>query len=169
VTLTAICATSQLIVLVPRIRRPRARHEMERYGITPEALHTLFASNQDVLLFDVRLPLDLLASSEIIPGERGLPQEKCLRIRRSSRKTKIRSFIARAQVTKPVAPSCIEFSPWVFYGLDSSEAAWRHGKQTASRSSGTKSPSISTRARSPPRNRAQHAPLTRFPEQWYYF
>jgi rhodanese-related sulfurtransferase len=28
----------------------------------------LFASNQDVLLFDVRLPLDLLASSEIIPG-----------------------------------------------------------------------------------------------------
>jgi len=28
---------------------------MEQYGITPEGLHTLIASNQDVLLFDVRL------------------------------------------------------------------------------------------------------------------
>ena len=69
---TAICGVGLLIALVLGIRRSRARHEMEQYGITPEGLHTLFASNQDVLLFDVRLPLDLLASSEIIPGAKRL-------------------------------------------------------------------------------------------------
>ncbi|WP_158823112.1 rhodanese-like domain-containing protein [Granulicella sp. S156] len=75
-TLTAICAVSLLIVLVLWIRRSRARHELEQYSITPEGLRTLFASNQDVLLFDVRLPLDLLASSEIIPGAQRLaPKE----------------------------------------------------------------------------------------------
>ena len=35
---------------------------------SPEALHKLLASNQRVLLFDVRQPLDLLADSEIIVG-----------------------------------------------------------------------------------------------------
>ena len=72
VTLAVICAVSLLIVLVLWIRRSRARHELEQYSITPEGLRTLFASNQDVLLFDVRLPLDLLASSEIIPGAKRL-------------------------------------------------------------------------------------------------
>lgn len=73
---TAICGVGLLVVLVLWIRRSRARHEMEQYGITPEDLHTLFASNQDVLLFDVRLPLDLLASSEIILGAKRLaPRE----------------------------------------------------------------------------------------------
>jgi rhodanese-related sulfurtransferase len=78
VTLTAICAISLLIVLVLRNRRSRARHEIEQYSITPEGLHTLFASNQDVLLFDVRLPLDLLARSEIIPGAKRLAPREVL-------------------------------------------------------------------------------------------
>ena len=76
VTLTVICAVSLLIVFVLWNRRSRARHEMEQYSITPEGLHILLASNQDVLLYDVRLPLDLLASSEIIPGAKRLaPRE----------------------------------------------------------------------------------------------
>jgi len=67
-------------VLCPLIiiwnKRARDRREMELHSITPEALHTLLASNQEVLLFDVRLPLDLLADSEIIPGAtRIAPQE----------------------------------------------------------------------------------------------
>jgi rhodanese-related sulfurtransferase len=49
---------------------------MERYSITPEDLRALFDSNQDVLLFDVRVPLDLLANSVIIPGAKRLaPKE----------------------------------------------------------------------------------------------
>jgi rhodanese-related sulfurtransferase len=68
VTLTAICAVVLLIVLVQWNRRTRARHELEQYSITPEGLYQLFASSRDVLLFDVRLPLDLLTNAEIIPG-----------------------------------------------------------------------------------------------------
>jgi rhodanese-related sulfurtransferase len=68
VTLTAICVAVLLIALVLWIRASRARREIEQYSISPEGLHAMFASNQDVLVFDVRLPLDLLARSEIIPG-----------------------------------------------------------------------------------------------------
>ena len=66
VTLIAICALVLLIVLW--IKRTKDRHEMEQHSITPEGLHTLLASNQDVLVFDIRQPLDFLADSEIIPG-----------------------------------------------------------------------------------------------------
>jgi rhodanese-related sulfurtransferase len=78
VTLTAIGVVSLLIVLVLWIRRSRARREMEQYSITPEGLHALFDSNQDVLLFDVRLPLDLLTSPEIIPGAKRLSPKEVL-------------------------------------------------------------------------------------------
>jgi rhodanese-related sulfurtransferase len=58
------------------IKRVRDRREMERYSITPEALHALLASNREALVFDVRLPLDLLVDSEIIPGaKRVAPKE----------------------------------------------------------------------------------------------
>jgi rhodanese-related sulfurtransferase len=76
VIITAIGIVSLLIVLVLWIRRSRARRELEQYSITPEGLQALFASNQDVLVYDVRLPLDLLARSEIIPGAKRLaPKE----------------------------------------------------------------------------------------------
>ena len=68
VTLTAICAVVLLIVLIQWNRRSRARREIEQYSVTPEALRILFDSSREVLLFDVRLPLDLLANAEIIPG-----------------------------------------------------------------------------------------------------
>ena len=74
VTLTVICAAALLIVFW--IKRKRDREQLERHSITPEALHTLLASNQEVLVFDVRQPLDLLADSEIIPGaKRVAPKE----------------------------------------------------------------------------------------------
>jgi len=66
VTLAAVCALVLLVVLW--IKRLKDRQEMQQHSITPEVLHTLLTSNQDVLLFDVRLPLDLLADAEIIPG-----------------------------------------------------------------------------------------------------
>ena len=49
-------------------KRMKDRHEMERYTITPEALHALLASSQDVLVIDVRQPLDILGDSVIIPS-----------------------------------------------------------------------------------------------------
>jgi len=67
-TLTAICVIVPSVLIVIWIKRTRDRYELELQSITPEALHTLLSSNQEVLLFDVRQPLDLLADSEIIIG-----------------------------------------------------------------------------------------------------
>ncbi len=78
VILTAIGVVSLLIVLILWMRRSRARHEIEQYSITPEGLHALFDSNQDVLLYDVRVPLDLLAHSVIIPGAKRLAPKEVL-------------------------------------------------------------------------------------------
>ena len=57
-------------------KRRRDRREMERYSITPEALHAKLASQQEVLLFDVRQPLDLLGESVIIPGAHWISPEE---------------------------------------------------------------------------------------------
>jgi rhodanese-related sulfurtransferase len=60
------------------INRTRSEHQLELHSITAEALHTLLASNQEILLLDVRLPLDLLADSEIIPGAKRIPPQEIL-------------------------------------------------------------------------------------------
>ena len=74
VTLTAILAVVLLAAVLAK--RSRDRRELERYSVTPEALHASLASNEDVLLFDVRQPLDLLGHRVIIPGAKWLaPQE----------------------------------------------------------------------------------------------
>jgi rhodanese-related sulfurtransferase len=57
-------------------KRMRDRREMERHTITPEALQALLASNQDVLIFDVRQPLDLLGDSVIIPSAQWLAPDE---------------------------------------------------------------------------------------------
>jgi rhodanese-related sulfurtransferase len=73
-TITTTCAAVLLaIVLAKRIGD---RREMERHSITPEALHALMASEQEVLVLDVRQPLDLLGDSVIIPGARRLAPEE---------------------------------------------------------------------------------------------
>ena len=77
-TLTAIGISALCLLIVIWMRRARDRHEMEQHSITPEALHTLLASNQEVLLFDVRQPLDLLAKTEIIPGAKRIPPQELL-------------------------------------------------------------------------------------------
>jgi rhodanese-related sulfurtransferase len=73
--LIAICVAGLcvLIVGVVRLRRLKERSEMEAYSIEPEELHDLMEAKKDVLVFDVRLPLDLLAYSEIIPGAKRVP------------------------------------------------------------------------------------------------
>ena len=73
---TLLVIGALILVIAYGIKRARDRHELEQYSVTPEALHAMLASNRDVLVLDVRLPLDLLAKSEIIPGAtRIAPQE----------------------------------------------------------------------------------------------
>jgi rhodanese-related sulfurtransferase len=74
VILTTVLAAALLTAVL--VKRAKEQREMELYTITPEALHTLLASNQNVLLLDVRQPLDLLGNSVTIPGAKWLaPQE----------------------------------------------------------------------------------------------
>jgi len=76
--LAAICVSVACLLTVIWIKRTNNQDEMEQYSITPEALHTLLAANQEVLLFDVRQPLDLLANSEIIPGAKRIPPKEVM-------------------------------------------------------------------------------------------
>lgn len=78
VTLIAVCVAVLSLLIVIWLNRSRDRLEVEENSITPEALHTLLASNQQVLLFDVRQPLDLLADSEIILGAKRIPPRELL-------------------------------------------------------------------------------------------
>jgi hypothetical protein len=63
----ATAAVCVLIIGLIVMRRLRAKREIETHSIEPEALHELLKAKQ-VLLYDVRQPLDFLAHPEIIPG-----------------------------------------------------------------------------------------------------
>jgi rhodanese-related sulfurtransferase len=76
--LTAICVSAMSLSIVIWVKRKAERTEMEEHSITPEVLHTLLVANPEVLLFDVRQPLDLLANSEIIPGAERIPPKEVL-------------------------------------------------------------------------------------------
>lgn len=78
-TLTAICVAVVCLLTGIWIKRTRDQQEMEQHSITPEALHTLLAANKEVLLFDVRQPLDVLVSYEIIPGAKRIPPKEVLK------------------------------------------------------------------------------------------
>ncbi len=60
------------------LKRAADQRDIEQHSVTAEALRTLLASNQGLLLFDVRQPLDLLANSEIIPGAKRIPPKDVL-------------------------------------------------------------------------------------------
>lgn len=72
--ITTILAAVLLTLILAKRRRDR--REMERYSITPEALHALLASNPELQVVDVRQPLDLLGESVTIPGARWLAPEE---------------------------------------------------------------------------------------------
>ena len=76
--LPAVCVALLCLLIVIWTRRAKERREMELHSITPDALHALLASHREVLLFDVRQPLDLLAYPEIIPGATRIPPKEVL-------------------------------------------------------------------------------------------
>jgi rhodanese-related sulfurtransferase len=74
--LTIIAIAIWGLLAVIWMRRIKARRAFERLSITPEALHDLIIANHNVLILDVRQPLDLLTDSEIIAGaQRISPQD----------------------------------------------------------------------------------------------
>lgn len=67
--LIAICVAGLAVFIfgIFRMRLLRKRREIEEFSIDAEMLHDLMAK-KEILLFDVRQPLDFLAYAEIIPG-----------------------------------------------------------------------------------------------------
>ncbi len=76
--LIAIGAAVVGLSIVIWITRTRGERILEQQSITAEALHTLWASNQQIVVFDVRQPLDLLADAEIIPGAKRIPPKEIM-------------------------------------------------------------------------------------------
>ena len=59
-----LCAVAAVVV----INRRKAQEEVVKFSVTPADLHSLLEKPGGVLVVDVRLPLDLLADPNIIPG-----------------------------------------------------------------------------------------------------
>jgi rhodanese-related sulfurtransferase len=76
--LTVVCVAALCVPIAILVKRTRDQQEMERHSTTAEELHSLITSNREVLLFDVRQPLDLLAYPEIISGARRIPPDEVL-------------------------------------------------------------------------------------------
>ena len=69
--MTFVAIVGALIILVGVVAvytKLKRQRDLEAYSITPDQLHDLLQSHGEVLIYDVRQPLDLLAKSEIILG-----------------------------------------------------------------------------------------------------
>ena len=60
------------------LKRAKNERELERHSISAEELHSLIGTVKEVLVFDVRQTLDVLAYPEQIPGAQRIPPEEVL-------------------------------------------------------------------------------------------
>jgi rhodanese-related sulfurtransferase len=74
--ITSIVALISLGWIFVALRSRHRRQEATDHSTTPEALYQLLKEDKNLLLFDVRVPLDLLAHSEIITGAIRLPPKE---------------------------------------------------------------------------------------------
>lgn len=74
----AICVALAVSVIALRGRNKRERSQLEVHQITAEELRKRIDSGREVLVFDIRQPLDLLANSDIIPGAKRIPPKELL-------------------------------------------------------------------------------------------
>ncbi len=73
-----VIAACVLIFSLVRMRQLRRHRELEQHSIDADELHALLESRRDIVVLDVRQPLDLLAHSEIIPGAVRVPPKDVL-------------------------------------------------------------------------------------------
>ena len=83
--LIVICAVGLAVLIfgIVRMIQLRNRRTLERFSIDADELHALLESKKDIVVLDVRQPLDLLAHSEIIPGARRIPPKEVMEQARS--------------------------------------------------------------------------------------
>lgn len=77
-TLLAIAIAIICAVVITWAKRSKNKSELDRHSISVEQLQSMMVSGQEVLLFDVRQPLDLLAYPELIPGAKRIPPQDVL-------------------------------------------------------------------------------------------
>jgi rhodanese-related sulfurtransferase len=66
--LAVVTMCGAVLVSTTFVRRVEDQRALARRSISPEALHEMLRSHRDVLVLDVRQPLDLLGDSVVIPG-----------------------------------------------------------------------------------------------------
>ena len=78
--LIVICAVGLAVLIfgIVRMIQLRNRRTLERFSIDADELHALLESRNDIVVLDVRQPLDLLAHSEIIPGAKRIPPKEVM-------------------------------------------------------------------------------------------
>jgi rhodanese-related sulfurtransferase len=78
--LIAICAVGLIALIfgIIKMMQLRNKRELEQYSIDADQLHALLESKEDIVVLDVRQPLDLLAHSEIIPGAKRIPPKEVM-------------------------------------------------------------------------------------------
>ena len=75
---TAICVVVSGLVIALSLKRRKGLQQLDLHSISADELHAQMSSKQEVLLFDVRQPLDLLGHSEIIAGATRIPPRDLL-------------------------------------------------------------------------------------------
>ena len=73
--LIVICIAT-LFISVLWTKRWKQNRDLESHSISPETLYSWMQADREVMLFDVRRPLDLLIDLEIIPGSTRIPPKK---------------------------------------------------------------------------------------------
>jgi rhodanese-related sulfurtransferase len=74
IAIAIICA-----IVVTWAKRSKDQSELDRHSISVEQLQSMMVCGQEVLLFDVRQPLDVLAYPELIPGAKRIPPEEVVK------------------------------------------------------------------------------------------
>jgi rhodanese-related sulfurtransferase len=73
-----ICVVVSGLLIAFSIKRRKGLQKLDLHSISPDELYAQMSSKQQVLLFDVRQPLDLLGDSEIITGATRVPPRDLL-------------------------------------------------------------------------------------------
>lgn len=77
-SLVVIGIAAVCVAALVSVKHRRNESELEQHSISAEQLHSLLASPEHTVLFDVRQPLDLLAYPELIPGAQRIPPQEVL-------------------------------------------------------------------------------------------
>src|ERR1700741_2340486 len=97
IAIAIICA-----IVLTWAKRSKNQSELDRHSISVEQLQSMMVSGQEVFLFDVRQPLDLLAYPELIPGAKRIPPEQALKTTpHCSVEMKISLFTVPVRVIRP--------------------------------------------------------------------